>query len=178
MKITSINDIYVIELTKYADDRGFFMERFHEEKFKSCSLPIEFRQDNHSRSMPGVIRGLHYQYSPHQGKLVNIIRGKIWDVVVDIRSNSPNYCKHYCFELDESHVLWVPPGFAHGFCVLGNEPADVLYKASALYNPKSESGIRYSDPDLNIKWPITNPIVSDRDKNLPLISEYRKNPIY
>jgi dTDP-4-dehydrorhamnose 3,5-epimerase len=138
-------------------------------------------QDNHSLSKPGVLRGLHFQTQPSQGKLVGCSRGRIWDVAVDLRPHSQSYGKWYSAELsaENGRLLWIPSGFAHGFCVLGDEPADVQYKVDAFYNPKMEFGIRWDDPDLQIPWPIKNPIVSERDSALPSFADYRvKLPVW
>jgi dTDP-4-dehydrorhamnose 3,5-epimerase len=168
----------MIELDIYHDGRGFFAERYSEARFRSHGLPTRFCQDNHSRSDPKGLRGLHYQTNPPQGKLVGVIRGRILDVVVDIRPKSATYGSHLTAELngEDGHLLWIPPGFAHGFCVLGSEPADVLYKVDAPYARSTEGGILWSDPDLAIPWPIENPIVSERDRRLPRFAAYRGNP--
>ncbi len=173
-----IEGLKVIKLNVFGDKRGFFVERFNQAKFKEAGLPYEFVQDNHSRSAPGVLRGLHYQHTPPQGKLVGVASGAVWDVAVDVRPNSPTFGKHFGVELTgENGVLfWMPAGFAHGFCVLGKEPADMLYKVTNLYNPTGEGGIMWDDPELAVKWPITNPTISDRDKGLVSFSEYKKNP--
>ncbi|HAR41608.1 MAG TPA: dTDP-4-dehydrorhamnose 3,5-epimerase, partial [Bdellovibrionales bacterium] len=159
----------LIELSLYGDERGFFVERFHEERFHDAGLFAHFVQDNHSRSAPGVLRGLHYQVSPPQGKLVGVVRGAIWDVVVDIRPESPTFGQHYGVELSDMNgrLLWIPAGFAHGFCVLGESPADVLYKTDGIYNASTEGGITWNDPELKLPWPIANPIVSKRDQEQP-----------
>jgi dTDP-4-dehydrorhamnose 3,5-epimerase len=172
-------DLKVITLDIYGDRRGFFVERFSAEKFGELGLPAAFVQDNHSRSSPGILRGLHYQWDPPQGKLVGVIRGRILDVAVDIRSNSATFGQHYAVELSDENgkLLWVPPGFAHGFCVLGDEPVDMIYKVTAPYNPKGEGGIRYNDAALGIAWPVANPMVSDRDKGLPDLAAYRAAPV-
>jgi dTDP-4-dehydrorhamnose 3,5-epimerase len=168
----------MIELDVHGDARGFFVERYSESRFKNYSLPTRFCQDNHSRSAPASLRGLHYQTNPPQGKLVGVIRGRILDVVVDIRPKSPTYGSHLTEELNAEHgrLLWIPPGFAHGFCVIGTEAADVLYKVDAPYERSSEGGILWSDPDLAIKWPLDDPIVSERDRRLPRFAEYRESP--
>ena len=170
----------LIQLKFFHDPRGFFTERYKKVQFEQLGIPGEFIQDNHSFSLPGVIRGLHYQHSPAQGKLVSVIRGKIWDVVVDLRQKSSTYGKWTGVELSESngHVLWVPPGFAHGFCVVGDGPADVLYKVDAPYSPKTESGIAFDDPDLKIVWPISNPILSDKDRALPRFKDYATRAVF
>jgi dTDP-4-dehydrorhamnose 3,5-epimerase len=125
-----------------------------------------------------VLRGLHYQHTPPQGKLVGVLRGQIFDVAVDIRPDSPTYGQYIGVELTDRNgkVLWIPAGFAHGFCVLGDEPADVLYRADALYGPRGEGGIAWNDPDLAVPWPISNPIVSDRDRAMPSFASYRAEP--
>ncbi len=171
--------LLLIELVIHADPRGFFAERFQLARFRENGLPTNFVQDNHSRSSPGTLRGLHYQHSPPQGKLVGVTRGRIWDVAVDIRPNSPTYGRSLGMELSDMNgrLLWVPPGFAHGFCVLGDEPADVLYKVDALYDPEGEGGIFWANSELSISWPITRPIVSAKDQKLPSFAEYRANPV-
>jgi dTDP-4-dehydrorhamnose 3,5-epimerase len=158
-----------VQLTLHRDDRGFFVERFHAHDFQMAGLPLVFSQQNHSRSKPGVLRGLHFQHTPPQGKLVGVVNGRIWDVVVDLRPWSQTFGKHHAEELsdDNGRMLWVPAGFAHGFCVLGDAPADVVYHTDAYYGPEGESGIRFDDGQLGVKWPLAEPIVSERDRNLP-----------
>ncbi len=181
MKVTplALSGLLLIELDLHGDARGFFVERFNEHEYRKHGLPTRFQQDNHSRSAPGVLRGLHYQYDPPQGKLVGVIRGRIWDAVLDIRPDSATYGKSFGVELSDlnGRLLWVPPGFAHGFCVLGDEPADLLYKVDNSYNAKGEGGIHWADQDAAIQWPIPNPTISARDKALPSFSSYRNNPI-
>ncbi len=169
--------VLTVELERFADARGFFLERFNERRFREEGLPASFCQDNHSRSVPGVIRGLHYQSDPAQGKLVGVIRGRIWDVLVDIRPRSATFGSHLATELNDTdgRLLWIPPGMAHGFCVLGSEPADLLYKVDQPYNRSSEGGILWCDPELAIPWPVRDPIVSDRDRQLPSFAEYRQH---
>ena len=173
MKIikTHIDGLFGIELKVFRDERGLFTERYHSEKFKELGITENFVQDNYSRSSPGVLRGLHMQLDPPQGKLVGVTRGKIWDLAVDLRPGSKTYGQHSALELsDENAILfWIPAGFAHGFYVLGNEPADVMYKVTGHYNPKTEKGFRWNDPKLNIRWPDTNPQVSARDAALPYL---------
>jgi dTDP-4-dehydrorhamnose 3,5-epimerase len=172
----ALGGVKLIELDVRHDDRGFFVERYNEAAFRGCGLPTGFFQDNHSRSAPGILRGLHFQSRPPQGKLVGVIRGRIWDVIVDIRPQSSTYGRHLARELIDRDglMLWVPPGFAHGFCVTGSESADVLYKTDQCYEPSSEGGIHWSDPDLAIPWPIRHPTLSERDSRLPLFAEYRR----
>jgi len=181
MKVASLalEGLALIELAVHGDARGFFVERFHLARFRELGLPTEFVQDNHSRSGAGVLRGLHFQHSPAQGKLVGVVRGHIWDVVVDLRPDSPTYGENVACELSDTNgrLLWVPPGFAHGFCVLGDEPADVVYKVDSPYNPAGEGGIFWADRELAIGWPVQQPIVSARDSALPSFAEYRAQPV-
>lgn len=174
-----LEGLKVVELDVHGDARGFFVERFHAKRFMEAGLPHMFMQDNHSRSAPGILRGLHYQYAPPQGKLVGVIRGAVWDVAVDIRPDSPTFGQHYGVELNGSSGLlfWIPPGFAHGFCVLGNEPADMLYKVTGVYNAVGEGGIKFDDAELGIKWPITDPVVSKRDQQQQSFNDYKKSPV-
>ena len=176
MKIieTKIKDLKIIEPVIHKDNRGFFVERFNERVFGELGLPIKYFQDNFSRSIPGVIRGLHYQVNPTQAKLVGCVRGKIWDVAVDIRQNSPTFGQHFGVELsgENCKLLYIPAGFAHGFCVLGDEPADVAYKVDNSYSKAGDGGIAFDDVDLAIDWPVQNPIVSEKDKSLPSFAEY------
>jgi dTDP-4-dehydrorhamnose 3,5-epimerase len=139
-------------------------------------LPATFVQDNHSRSYPRVLRGLHYQRAPWQGKLVGVVRGRIWDVAVDVRPESPSFGRAVWTELNDAdeRLIWLPPGLAHGFCVLGDEPADVLYKVDVPYDAAREGGIFWADPELAIPWPIADPIVSERDRALPGFAAYRQ----
>ncbi len=173
-----LEGLKVIELDVHGDSRGFFIERFHLKRFAEAGLPHIFMQDNHSRSAPGILRGLHYQYSPPQGKLVGVIRGKVWDVAVDIRPQSPTFGQHYGIEVSgENGILfWMPPGFAHGFCVLGDEPVDMIYKVTGVYNAAGEGGIKFDDPELAVKWPVSNPVVSKRDEGLQNFADYKKSP--
>lgn len=173
---TKISGLKIIELKVHRDDRGFFVERFREDWREKYGLP-HFVQDNHSLSKPGVIRGLHYQTQPFaQGKLVGCLRGRIWDVAVDLRKDSATFGQWEAFELsaDNGQLLWIPAGFAHGFCVLGSEPADVMYKVDAPYSAANDAGIRFDDPTLKIQWPLDQmpcpPIVSAKDRALPGLS--------
>jgi dTDP-4-dehydrorhamnose 3,5-epimerase len=173
----------LLQIKLFQDERGFFNERYQKTRFTDLGLPSEFIQDNHSRSKPGVIRGLHYQHSPSQGKLVSVIRGRIWDVILDLRPSFPTYGKWEAVELNDvdGKLLWVPPGFAHGFAVLGSEPADVFYKVDAPYSPQTESGIAYNDPELKISWPaevMKQVLVSKKDSELPNFSHYRQHPVF
>ena len=170
-----LDGLLLIELKIWRDERGFFMERFQAAAFEALGLPATFVQDNHSRSMPGVLRGLHYQNAPAQGKLVGIVRGRVWDVAVDIRPKSPTFGQHTALELNDTNgrLLWIPKGFAHGFCVLGDQPVDILYKVDAPYDPAAEAGIHWADRDLSIEWPVEKPAMSARDQRLPSFAELR-----
>jgi dTDP-4-dehydrorhamnose 3,5-epimerase len=173
-----LDGLVLVELVVHGDSRGFFAERFHLERFEAHGLPTAFAQDNHSRSAPGVLRGLHYQHQPAQGKLVGVVRGRVWDVAVDIRPASPTFGQHIGLELSDMNgrLLWIPPGFAHGFCVLGDEPADVYYKVDAPYGPAGEGGVRWNDAQLGIRWPMERPLVSERDAALPTFAAYQEDP--
>lgn len=170
---TSIPEVKCITLDIFRDARGFFCERYNHDKFAAIGLPHSFVQDNHSRSAPGVIRGLHFQHAPAQGKLVCVTRGTILDVAVDVRPNSPYFGQHVSAELSDENgmMLWIPPGFAHGFCVLGDKQADVFYKTTAIYAPQGEAGIRFDDVAIGIDWPVAKPIISGRDEQLPTLEE-------
>ncbi len=172
---TALPEVKRITLDVISDNRGFFCERFHAEKLAALGLTIPFVQTNHSRSKPGVVRGIHFQHTPMQGKLVSVIRGRILDVAVDVRPQSPRFGQHVAVELSDMNgeMLWIPAGFGHGFCVLGDEPADVIYNVTTHYATGGESGVRYDDPTLNIQWPIASPMISERDKNLPTIAAAR-----
>jgi len=177
---TKLEGVKIIRIKLFGDSRGFFSERFNEEKFAAAGLPNRYVQDNHSRSAPGVLRGLHYQNNPVQGKLVGVTRGRVWDVAVDIRKGSPTYGQYVGVELtgENGTLLWIPGGFAHGFCVLGDEPVDMIYKVTGMYNPKGEGGILWNDPEFGIDWPLKNPTISQRDEALMSFAEYSKNPVF
>ena len=172
--------VVTIRPARFADERGFFGERFNRAGFEKAGLPTDFCQDNHSRSWPRVIRGLHFQSTPPQGKLLGVVRGRIWDVLVDIRPDSPTYGQHLSKEMSdaEGELVWIPPGMAHGFCVLGNRAGrHPLQSGPAVHSPASEGGILWNDPDLAIEWPVADPIVSARDRRLPSFAEYRRHPV-
>jgi dTDP-4-dehydrorhamnose 3,5-epimerase len=168
-----IPGLVVIRPRVFGDARGFFLETFKRSDFADNGIDCEFVQDNLSFSTRNVIRGLHYQLPPAaQGKLVSVIKGRAWDVAVDIRKGSPHFLKWLPVELSEENhtMLFIPPGFAHGFVALTDD-VHFLYKCTFEYAQDLERGIRWNDPDINIKWPIENPIVSDRDANLPLLKD-------
>lgn len=158
--------LLVIKPNVFKDERGFFLETWQKEKYKDIGIKEDFVQDNWSRSSKGVLRGLHYQKQNPQGKLVSVRRGKIFDVAVDIRKESPTFGQWYGEELSEKNHLqmYLPPGFAHGFSVL-SEIADFSYKCTAYYQPMDEGIIKYNDPMLNIDWNVENPIISVKDSN-------------
>ena len=174
-KHLTIPDVILIEPTVFPDERGFFMESYKYSEFAAFGISEAFVQDNHSRSTKGVLRGLHYQKPPKvQGKLVRVVVGEIFDVGVDIRKGSPTYGKWVGERLsaENKRMLYIPPGFAHGFCVL-SEVAEVLYKATEEYAPEYDAGIRWNDPDIGIEWPIEHPILSEKDAGLPFLRELR-----
>lgn len=165
---TSIAGLVEIFPRVFQDDRGFFFESYNEEIFKKLGLPTNFVQDNQSFSIKGVVRGLHFQNAPFaQGKLVRVISGRVLDVAVDIRPDSPTFGKHEVFELrsDTNNMAYVPEGFAHGFVAL--EDSVFSYKCTNVYNKGAESGLLWNDPDLRIDWGVENPIVSEKDVILP-----------
>ena len=156
----------------FQDERGFFLETYRDDEFAAVGVPNEFEQDNHSRSVRGTLRGLHFQIGNGQAKLVRVARGAILDVVVDLRRSSPTYGSHEAFDLDDvgHNQLYVPIGFAHGFLVL-SEFADVCYKVSTRYDPALERGIAWNDPGLGINWPVAEPVLSRRDRILPTLEQ-------
>ena len=179
-KRLSIPDVILIEPSSFSDDRGFFFESFKESDFFSNGIDKKFVQDNFSHSINGVIRGLHFQKAPKaQAKLVTVLKGKIFDVAVDIRKNSPTYGKWVSEILsDDTHnLLYVPEGFAHGFCVISDE-ADVHYKVSNEYSQEHERSIIWNDPKLNIEWPIKKPIISNKDNKLSLLENLDNDFVY
>jgi len=174
-----IPEIILIKPKVFEDERGFFFECFKYSDFAQTGINFHFVQDNQSKSKKGVLRGLHYQLEPKaQGKLVRCIRGKIWDVALDIRKGSPTYMKWVCVELSEENknMLWIPPGFAHGFIAL--EDSEIIYKCTAEHDPALDRGIVWNDPLIGIKWPIENPILSEKDKKLPLLKNAENNFFY
>ncbi len=173
-----LEGLIVVEPKVFRDDRGFFLEPYHAPRYKASGIDVDFVQDNHSVSSFGVVRGLHFQTSPGQAKLIRCTRGKIWDVVVDIRPSSPSFGKWWAEELNaELHnQLFIPIGFAHGFCVL-SEIAEVMYKCSSVYDPKTESGIAWDDPEIQVAWPVKDPIISARDQGNQSFNEFRAKVI-
>ena len=161
---TDLEGVVVIEPAVFRDDRGWFMETFNAVKFAEHGLPTEFAQDNHSASRRGVIRGLHYQLDPPQGKLVRCVRGAIFDVAVDIRRSSPTFGRWTGVQLSAENRLmfWVPAGFAHGFATLTDE-AETVYKCTTLWNPATDRTLLWNDPELAISWPVADAILSEKD---------------
>lgn len=164
---TTISDVILIEPDVFGDHRGFFMETWHHEKFAEAGINATFVQDNHSKSKQGILRGLHYQMHQPQGKLVRVIAGEVFDVAVDLRKSSPTFGKWVGEKLsaDNKLMLWVPPGFAHGFYVL-SEYAEFTYKCTDFYAPEHERSVRWDDQDIGIKWPLIgtdSPILSEKD---------------
>jgi dTDP-4-dehydrorhamnose 3,5-epimerase len=169
---TTLPGVIVIEPKVFGDERGFFMETFQDRRYRELGIKEDFVQDNASRSCKGVMRGLHYQIKHQQGKLVSVSRGIIFDVAVDIRKGSPNFGEHYSHILSEDNrrQMYIPPGFAHGFCVL-SDIADFTYKCTDYYDFESERGVAWDDPGLAIEWPLSDVIMSDKDKDNLRLSE-------
>jgi dTDP-4-dehydrorhamnose 3,5-epimerase len=169
---TRLGGLVLIEPEVHGDERGFLVETFRDEVWRDLGIDIRPVQENHSRSARNTLRGVHFQTDPGQAKLVRCMRGRIWDVAVDLRRDSPTFGQWEGHELDdETHRQFlVPIGFAHGFCVL-SEVADVAYKLSSLYDPETEAGIAWDDPDVGVEWPISEPLLSERDKTAPHLSE-------
>ncbi len=169
---TLIDGVLICDLDVYEDDRGYFLETFHLEKYVEGGIHGPFVQDNYSHSVRGVLRGLHYQLPRAQAKLVSCIQGTIFDVAVDVRLGSPTFGKWVGTVLSDENrrQLFIPEGFAHGFCVL-SPAADVVYKCSDFYHSEDDRGLRWSDETANIDWPVRNPILSDKDKSLPSLAE-------
>lgn len=176
MKVSSlaIPEVLLIEPTVYGDERGFFFESFNQARFnEAVGAEVSFVQDNHSKSAKGVLRGLHYQISQAQGKLVRVVEGEVFDVSVDLRRSSPNFGQWVgeILSADNRRQLYIPPGFAHGFVVL-SETAQFLYKTTDFYSPQHERAIIWNDPTVNVAWPIeTTPTLSSKDAQAPLMKD-------
>jgi len=169
---TKLAGVLIIEPKVFGDSRGFFKETFQAERYREAGIEYTFVQDNYSRSQKGVLRGLHFQITKPQGKLVSCPKGAVFDVAVDIDPESTTYGQYVGVELtEENHKqLWVPPGYAHGFCVL-SETADFQYKCTDYYDPSDECGVIWNDPDVAIEWPIPDPSLSSKDAILPTLAE-------
>ncbi len=175
-----IPEVVYIEPDLYEDERGAFFELFKEQAFKDFGIPVRCVQVNFSRSRRGVLRGLHYQKDPAaQAKVVNVIAGTIFDVAVDIRRGSPTYAQWVGVELtaEKKSMLSIPAGFAHGFCALSDD-TEALYYCSGEYNPEMDRGIRWDDPDVEIAWPVEQPVLSSKDRQLPFLAEADNNFVY
>ena len=169
----ALNGVVLLEPKVFGDDRGFFMETFNQRVFRELTgVAPDFVQDNHSRSQRGVLRGLHFQKTRPQGKLVRVSRGTVYDVAVDVDPKSPTFGRYVGLELsDDNHrQLWIPPGYAHGFCVI-SDVADFEYKCTDLYFPEDEGGLIWNDPDVAIPWPIAEPSLSGKDTLLPKLRD-------
>lgn len=169
---TALPGVLLIEPRVFGDARGFFLESWNRQSFASAGLDLEFVQDNHSRSAKGVLRGLHYQLQNPQGKLVRVTRGAVFDVAVDIRRSSPHFGRWVGYELSETNhrMLYIPPGFAHGFLVL-SDSADFLYKCTSLYDPSSDRSLAWNDPAIAIDWPLDDaPLLSTKDAAAPVLA--------
>ena len=179
MKVTkaTLAGILLLEPATYADNRGFFVETYERAKYEALGIKEKFVQDNHSRSARGVLRGLHFTREKPQAQIVTVLRGRIFDVVVDIRKASPTFGQWFGTELadDQIRQIYMSHGFAHGFCVL-SEVADLHYKVSQTYDPKDDGGLRWNDPEVGIKWPVDMPVMSERDRNHPLLRAIQLNP--
>lgn len=169
---TVLPGVLIIEPKVFGDHRGFFLETFQLERYREAGITLPFVQDNHSRSQRGVLRGLHLQLNRPQGKLVSCSRGAVYDVAVDINPESPTCGQYVGVELsDDNHrQLWIPPGYAHGFCVL-SDVADFQYKCTDFYFPDDETGLVWNDPEVSIPWPIATPKLSEKDQKLPTLQQ-------
>lgn len=169
---TPIAGVLLIKPKVWRDARGFFVETWQQQRYHDAGMDMPFVQDNHSRSSYGILRGLHFQKRFPQGKLVSVALGRVFDVAVDIRAGSPSFGQWYGAELTEEnqHQLWVPPGCAHGYCVL-SETASFYYKCTDYYHPEDEGSIRWDDPDLAISWPVAEPVLSPKDAAAPFLRD-------
>jgi len=172
---TKLEGVWLVKPQVFQDERGFFLESYSQKKFQEQGIEANFVQDNHSKSVKkGVLRGLHFQNPPFaQAKLVRVVKGSVYDVVLDLRKNSPTFGQWEGFTLsaENFNMLYIPKGFAHGFCTL-EDNTEFLYKTDEFYAPESEGGIVWNDPDLKIDWPVENPILNERDKKWPTLKEF------
>jgi dTDP-4-dehydrorhamnose 3,5-epimerase len=177
---SDFDGVLLIEPEVFRDSRGFFLETYHRDKYRESGIDLDFVQDNHSRSARGTIRGIHAQLQHPQGKLIRVLSGAVFDVVVDIRRGSPSFARWISFELSgtDFRQCYVPPGFAHAFCVVSDN-AEVEYKCTALYEPRDELRIIWNDPMIGVKWPVANPLLSKADEaGKPLIDLIDGLPVY
>ena len=177
-ELTPLEGVIIIKPDIYKDGRGFFTETYSKDKYYSLGIREEFVQDNYSRSKKNTLRGLHYQINKPQGKLVRVINGRVLDVAVDVRQDSKTFGQYFSVFLDDVNFyqLYMPPGIAHGFCVV-SEFADFEYKCTNFYSPKNERGVLWSDSDININWPVANPIVSAKDLTFNQLKDIPKNEL-
>ena len=173
----ALRDVVVLVPEVFRDDRGFFMETFREDQFQSYGLPTHFVQDNHSRSVKGVVRGLHFQWDHPMGKLMRVSQGSAYLVAVDIRRGSPTLGKWVGVEAsaENRRQVWAPAGFARGFCVL-SDVAEIQYKCTGIYSNKGESGIRWDDPDIGVEWPVQDPLLSEKDRKAQTLAQWLSRP--
>lgn len=176
---TSLPGVLLVEPVAHGDHRGLFMETFHAGRYAAAGIRLPFVQDNMSRSVRGTLRGLHFQEPHAQGKLVRVGRGEVFDVAVDVRRGSPTFGRWYGVLLSEDNhrQLWIPPGFAHGFCVT-SDVAEFLYKCTDFYDPACERSLLWNDPAIGIEWPIADPILSPRDRAAPTLADAPVLPVY
>lgn len=177
---TPLPGVLVFEPRVFSDQRGFFLETYHQHRYREAGIEETFVQDNHSSSLQGTLRGLHYQRQHPQGKLVRVVLGEVFDVAVDIRRGSPWYGQWFgeYLSAENKKQLYVPPGFAHGFCVM-SQSADFLYKCTDFYDPTDDYGVAWDDPDLAIDWPLDSPMLSTKDAALPKLQENLEQlPVY
>ncbi len=174
---THLDGIVVIIPEIFKDERGFFMEVYRADQFAELGLPVNFVQDNHSGSVKGVVRGLHFQWNPPMGKLMRVTAGRAFLVAVDIRRGSPHFGKWFGIEAsaENRRQVWAPAGFARGFAVL-SDYAEIQYKCTGIYNSKGEAGIRWNDPAIGIDWPVKEPLLSPKDQQAPLLSQWLERP--
>lgn len=171
---TSLPGVLILEPKVFFDSRGFFVESYNKERYAAAGIDVDFVQDNLSFSSQGVLRGLHYQQPHAQGKLVHVLQGEVWDVAVDIRAESPQCGQWTAVTLsaENKKQFYIPPGFAHGFCVL-SATALFTYKCTDFYHPECDGGVRWNDPDIGIAWPISEPILSAKDQSQPRLRDMR-----
>ncbi len=176
---TALPEVLLIKPKKFDDNRGYFYESWNQDRYAGYGIPSDFAQDNVSLSTKGTLRGLHYQAPMAQGKLVSVLVGRVFDVAVDLRRGSPRFGSWVGIELsgETREQLWIPEGFAHGFCVI-SERAEFFYKCTAPYNPATEHTIRYNDPEIGIKWPVEVPVLSEKDKNACSLADATTLPMF
>ena len=169
---TDIEGLIIVDPDVHRDARGFFLETYHAGKYRDGGIGAVFVQDNQSRSAKGTLRGLHGQLQHPQGKLIRVIEGEVWDVAVDLRRDSATFGRHVAVTLSAENFrqLFIPPGFAHGFCVL-SDAAQIEYKCTDFYRPGDEFAVAWNDPEIGIPWPVSEPLLSERDRNAPLLAE-------